>query len=328
MHNHSRKCTLINRRNGNIRISYSKYKELAKRWGGDEKFIDMKRELKHDVRSHGAYDGDRYICKWDKDPFTSEPIVTEHMYENRVAASDSILNFADVSEEDVEFYGLHEYPDVPGWLVTTIRDTKYWKKPDKYFQYLNGKLGPERKLRIWVLIFRDQADRIAAFKQVDYWKNGNKNEFIYCIGVDKKDNILWGETISWTEKEDLKIEGRNFIQTEMGKVLNDESLMKLAHYAEETLGKRYVKPEFTEKYKHLSVRPSMTAICIGWAVILLVNLGIVVWVIKNDHHMDERSVFGGKAKKQSRPSRGMSSTKKMKPTRKRRTSKPIKRRRR
>jgi len=321
---YSRKTYLVNRRNSGMRVSYSKYKELVKRWGTGEEFIDMKREKNHNVRSHGAYDGDRYICKWDKDPFTSEPIVSEHWYENRVAASDSILNFADVSEEDVEFYGLHEYPDVPGWLIRTIMDTKNWKKPDKYFQYLNGKLGPERFLRIWVLVFRGQADRIAAYKQVDYWKNGNKNEFIYCIGVDKADNILWGETISWTEKEDLKIEGRNFIENEMGDKLTDDSLMALAKHAEATLGKRYVKPEFTEKYSHLSVTPSITAIMIGWSIIALINLGIVIWVIKNEFKMDQSS---RSRDPNDRPLRGMSKTKKMKPTRRRRTSKPIRRKR-
>ena len=130
---------------------------------------------------------------------------------------------------------------------------------------------------MWVFIYRDQP-RDVAFMQQGYLKNGNKNEFIFCIGTDKDGNVIWGETISWTEVESLKVEARDRI--EAMKTVDEDSLIDLGKWAETNMQK-YVKPEFTDKFAHLAIQPSMTSMIVTALIILLITVGVCVFVVKN-----------------------------------------------
>lgn len=270
----SRSCYLNDRRGKGTYISYSKYKELRNRWGTKEKFIDMK-------RNYHSYDGDRYTADWNKNPILAEPITTEHTWENRVQASSDVFNFPEVTKEQIEQYGLYEYPMLSGYIQVAILDHKktHATKPYGYYwRYLNGDLGPKRFLRMWVLIFRGKSEEAGRLQEA-LLKGGNKNEFIYCIGVNKAEEVEWCHIISWTERQKLKIEARNYV-AEMGKL----DLMKLAKWTEKEVGKRYIKPEFTDKFSYLTVNPSGTAVAISYFIILLINIGVCFWVVKNSHH--------------------------------------------
>ena len=210
------------------------------------------------------------------------------------------MRFQNVGEKEVKQYGLFKYPTFyGGYEVQTIIDAtgRYWKVPDKRFSYVNGILGPKRFLRIWVLIFRDQP-REAMHYQEGYWYNGNKNEFIICIGADKAGNINWGGVISWTEVEELKVEFRDYVENKMGKV-TDESLLELAAVAERELGKRYVKPEFTDKFHHLAIRPSTTSMVVVAFIIVIINGLVAWWVVKNDFYEEDPDTFPRRAKRSS-----------------------------
>jgi hypothetical protein len=256
-------------------ISYSKYKQLDLRW----KHNNHSYKLVHDDYYNRPNHGGEHRVYWDKKWETSEPLVEIHSYENKVQASDSVFNFPEVSKDDVVRYGLYSYPDLSSSYETvTIMDMyKNWTA-DKYFRYVNSELGPKKKLRIWVLIFKNQP-QAAGQMQEALWKGGNKNEFIFCIGTDADYNITWSQIISWTEVQELKIEARNYVSTEM-KVVSEQSLLELAHWCVDNLGTRFVKKNWDD-FNYLTVQPSMTAIIISYLVTLIICTGYAIWAVKN-----------------------------------------------
>jgi hypothetical protein len=263
---------------GTYRISYAKYKQLDSRWENNGHKFKKKHSDYYNRKNHGG----EHRVYWDKEWVTSEPMVVEHSYTNKVQASDSVFNFEEVSDEDVATYGLYQYPDISsGYESVTIMDqSKNWKV-DNYFRYMNADLGPKKKLRVWVLIFKNQPQHAAAMQEA-LWKGSNKNEFIYCIGVDNDYNVKWNQIITWSESHELKINARNFVTTEM-KVLSEESLLELGRWSTVNLGLDFVKKDW-DQFDYLTVQPSMTAIIISYLITLLVSLGVAFWAVKNQFH--------------------------------------------
>lgn len=268
---------LVDQMNNKHTISTEDYKRLESKQWNNSKTIELHREKTYDI----IVDGDRRITRWPGTWEISEPIAEEHTYENRTIRSTAV-RFQQITPEMKIKYKLFDYPKVYGrYKINSVLDQNghQWQKANKKWNYLNGIFGPKRNLRAIVLIFRDQT-REVIYMQQGHWYNGNKNEFIICIGADKDGNVTWSDVISWTEVEELKIEFRDEVPNVINKV-DEESLVRLAEWAEPKL-RRYIKPEFTDKFKHLSVRPSTTSMIITAVIILLITIGICVWVVKNE----------------------------------------------
>jgi hypothetical protein len=283
---------LLDDAGGKRYISPARFKKLENEKWKNSKTIELHREKTYKI----IVDGDRRVTKWPGTWQTAEPIAEEHTYENRTQCS-STIRFLDVSKEEASRIGLFNYPTFyGGYEVQTVMDQngKYWREADQRWRYMNGVLGNKRRLRLWVFIYRD-FDRDIIHKQAGWLKNGNKNEFIICIGADKVGNVKWADVISWTEVEELKIEFRDEIPNVIDKVDSD-SLIKLADWAEPKL-QRYIKPEFTKKFEHLSVQPSLLSMIITAIVILLINVGTAIWVVKNDFYEIDPDTFPRRPKR-------------------------------
>jgi hypothetical protein len=125
-----------------------------------------------------------------------------------------------------------------------------------------------------ILVFKDQPLE-AGFFQEAYWKGGNKNEFIVCIGT-KGDDITWTKVISWTNEEELKIRTAREIK-EMKKL----DLMKIVEYIGFNVPERFIRKEFKD-FNYLAVRPTNRATMITFFITLLVTVIISVVVVKNE----------------------------------------------
>jgi len=275
------KSFLIDQKGNKRQIGNDWFNGITSRWS-NKTFVELNREKTQNVHE----DGDRWTTKWPGDWQTSVPIALEQSYENRINNSSSIT-FRPVTEKDKLALKLFDYPKIGGQFnLKTVLDNsgKHWRAPDEYFQYLNGIIGPNRLCHMWVLIFRNP-DRSVALWQKDYWKNGNKNELVMCIGVDKSDNVVWGEVFGWTEVDALKIDIRDFIEQKMVK-LDDNSLISLGDFCNSEVMKRYVKPDF-RKFAHLSIEPSMTIKIITAIIITLICAGACLFVILNEFESDD-----------------------------------------
>lgn len=148
------------------------------------------------------------------------------LYINYVVNSNSIFRKEDLEKEDVENYGLIDYPEfesryleqdvvlrspiLPEWV-------QFPSEAQRAFQLINAFAGHKHQIHIFILMF-DAAQGIAsALKQQAYWKGGNKNEFVVCLGVDFSNidpqksvsentplMVKWCKAFSWCDAPKLE----------------------------------------------------------------------------------------------------------------------------
>ena len=217
-------------------------------------------------------DGDAYDTKKDTVFDHLIPYTSTHIYENRVKCSKSVFNFAEVDSEDVKDYKLFNYPSNVNFNYNPIlgyNDPAASLKLQRY----NAQLGSWKQVHMLILVFKDQPVK-AAVMQEGYWKGGNKNEFILCIGV-KNTSITWAKVISWTEVDELKVRVEKEVQ---GMPLN---MGKIVDYMVGEVKMKFQRKHFRD-FSYISVEPTMTAIWIALAITLLTTVGLAIFVVKND----------------------------------------------
>jgi hypothetical protein len=129
---------------------------------------------------------------------------------------------------------------------------------------------------MFVLIFKNQPLQ-AGFDQENYWKGGNKNEFVTCIGVDDSLTIQWAHIFSWSEVEDLKIDARD--QLEHDKPLE---LVKYVDWLGSNIESRFKRKSFKD-FDYLSVEPPAGAVAFVYLLTIALCVGIGWWAVRNEY---------------------------------------------
>ena len=106
------------------------------------------------------------------------------------------------------------------------------------------------------------------------------------IGTKDKE-ILWTDVMTWSEVDTLPINIRDVVNLEMANGVNnysgkltDEDMFKFVKWLGQEVQESYVKPDF-KQYDYIEVAPSTGAVLASYLVVLLINIGIAVFVIKN-----------------------------------------------
>lgn len=185
--------------NGNENnISQSDYSYWCVLWGNKKHKIELNRDFH-------SNDGDDMACDWDLRAISSETMITEHTYENRVQASNSVFKADNVDSADISQYKLFEYPACKsGKQKIVLGPVLIDKETDKLLEYINGYYGSKKQFKLIVCLWRNQSE-ITAERQHSYWGNLNKNEFLVCIGVDGANQIQWCKSYSWMDKPVLSV---------------------------------------------------------------------------------------------------------------------------
>lgn len=256
-------------------ISQFYFEQLCKLWG-NRNFIELNR---HIVYHFGCgKDGDKYVTNYDNVFEHTIHACNKKSYKNKVQCSKSIFNFQEVTKDDVKRYNLVEYKDNFNVFDynpiygdnngLAINKLKWW----------NAHLGSFKKVHMNIIVFRNQPI-IASEMQKAYWKGGNKNEFILCIGLNGENKIQWTKVISWCEIESLKLQVERIVAS------MDYNLPAIV----DTMA-NYVKKDFKKKsfddFNYLSVEPTTNAIIISFIIILLFTIGLCVFVIKNNFDLE------------------------------------------
>lgn len=258
----------INTTIGTFGIPSTRYRELTKRFG-NETFVDLH-------RSYHTDDGDKYVTNWMKEPEKLVPVTDSRRYENRVQASQSVFNFKEVNPKD---FDLFEYPKINSdYHQRSILGTggATHIQAEARLDYVNATLGSSKQTRMFILVFRNQPLQ-AGIDQESYWKGGNKNEFITCIGVDDAQEVQWVHVFSWSEVEDLKIEARDMITNQ--KKLD---LVAYVNWLEPEMQSRFIRKKFKD-FDYLTVEPSMWAIMVTYFITTLICVGLGFWAVHNEH---------------------------------------------
>jgi len=274
---------VINSLGQQFSISQKYYAHLTKLWGQKPQFVELNRDINHGGWGCGQ-DGDMYSIKWDKEPLHAKATTTDHWYENRVQAAHSAFDFVKLTKDDVKSYHLFDYPAINGWRQETVLGLDSLKQLNpgnvNYFKqqsdYLNGKLGPKKKVHIFFLFFKDQP-QLAASMQEAYWDGGNDNELVICIGMNSTSNkIEWVKPFSWSTNRRIIPEIREEIM-DIGFFNPGE----ICRAVEKSVVDHYVRKDFKE-FSYLTVEPPEWAKWTTAIVTLLITFLISRWATINE----------------------------------------------
>lgn len=248
-----------------ISISKSLYIQLVKRFE-NESFKDMRRD-------YHSIDGDQYFTKFNNVFNNIEYIVTKHSYENRVIASHDVFNFPEVSQEEKETYGLYEYPKISNSKQPALIGVEN-RNIDLYLNRKNSLIGSKKQVRTFFLIYKNK-DRAAAHYQKNYWKGGNKNEFIVAIGIDNDNNVTWCEPITWSESTICSIKVRDFVEN-----MEQLDLRKAIDFSFDVIEKNFKRKEFSD-FDYISIDPTPNQMMWIAIIIVILTVGVCCFVILN-----------------------------------------------
>jgi len=149
------------------------------------------------------------------------PTASIHKYENKVQCSYSMYKHSSI---DLKEYKLPEYPmESNNFKVCRLvgefdNFDKCNNALDSKNSELNNTNNPNnynetksyKQVNIIIVNLGDVSSDYG-FALQDYWENGNKNDFVVAFG-SKDNNITWCYPFSWSEREDLKNEVRNYLE--------------------------------------------------------------------------------------------------------------------
>jgi hypothetical protein len=264
-----------------IPISENKYNELKNRFNSNYVFYDMHRH-------YHSIDGDMYYTQFMGQEDKLEPYFSTESYTNKVQASYSTFNFPEVKEKDVKDFNLFEYPKLE-------YDNKYdailshgYKVPasaQKKFEYLNARLGLSKQVRVWVLLFNAN-ERKSAYMQRGYWKGGNKNEFIACIGMNKDGSVAWFESMGWSQNKLIDVETRNYVLAQ-----SNLDLTKFGDFMISEVNTNWVRTDF-KQFDYLEIDVPNWAIWVTWIVSIVSCIGLSIWIVNNQFTIDDQDGDG------------------------------------
>lgn len=241
------------------------FKSLCSKWG-NKTFVDLH-------RSYHTKDGDKYVATWDMSREKARLIVTPHSYTNKVAVSDAVQHWEELSEDRIEV--LFDYPEISNAYQRSLLG---WNSEgaEERLNWINGSFGPLKQLRLFVLVFRNKPVAVA-IDQETYWKGGNKNEFVLCVGV-REETIDWGYAFSWTDDRTLVSDVAGWVNARRGQMFDPE---ELAVYLEEEIPLRWTRKSFSD-FDWVRIDPPWYVILMCYLLTLASSIGASVWVVKND----------------------------------------------
>jgi hypothetical protein len=288
-----------------VECTEKEYEHFKSYWRSKPTIVDENKNYDSDdraVRSEGTkFEGKavgtisyKYESKWHSNiwPLCDEtriPYTSKHTYINRVKASDlSVFNISVVSEEEADSMKLFKYPEGPSGNNGLYFPTILGGHPSNYVQQayrkLNGKFGVSDSLRLWILVFPSGTPEVNASYQENYWVNGNKNEIVVCMALDKSNKVEWAHSFSWGKPTGIT----EACKTE---VINTETFDEsgwLRYYTWLDINlRKFDKREFTEEFSYVKIQPSKASIITIIIFAIIISIGANLWAIYNEIDDDD-----------------------------------------
>lgn len=212
------------------------------------------------------------------------PTASVHTYKNKVQASYSLYNTQDVNLKD--YPNLPQYPKTVNSSYTIDRiigDIPNKEQSLKALNELNSTLNDTNNA--------NNKDGTKSYKQVNiifvnmgdvtedygyalqnYWKNGNKNDFIVAFGTSNNE-VTWCYPFSWTEVESLKSQVRDYM-------LDKCDLNNFTQTISDTgtmIEKKFVRKEFAD-FEYINIEPRAW-VKIVLIIVCIISLGIIIYDI-------------------------------------------------
>jgi hypothetical protein len=251
-----------------ISIDPTLFDYLTKKFGNEKKV-----ELNHNFYS---YDGEQYVTTYPNIETKLEPLTTKHTYENRTQAAETIYKQPKIEEAEANKLKLYKYADVYGYYsCPTVLAPSVPASVSVAFERLNAQLGRSEEIRVWVMVFVDKPQSIATMQE-RYWQGGNKNELNICIGTDSSGKVEWIRTFSWTEKNAIKVEIRDYLLAQ-----KNLDLEAFCTWLKPAIISIWERKHFAE-FSYLTVEPPGWTIFLVWILTIVIDGAITLWVITNE----------------------------------------------
>lgn len=245
-------------------ISQARYLELVQLWNA----VPVRIELHRDYHSR---DGDRFEATFPGDDERLMPFATVERYENRVLAAPSVFSYDREPDGPVTAY--------PGWVHESPPAALGAVRPEesRALDVLNARIGFRHGVRVWVLVVENAPSSRGVDQEVA-WKGGHRSDLVVVIGVGPARDVQWCRVFGWTRAETLKVRIRQQItdQTTL-------DLVSVATWMREHVPAEYVRRDFAE-FDYLPVTVPWWVYLLAGLVSIGANAGLMVWLVRNDHH--------------------------------------------
>lgn len=260
---HPERYTLYTVNGKSFSITKEYYVFLKNKFGNSS-FVELNRH-------YHTIDGDRYVSYWDKTYKKHEVINWTGTYENRIKPSRSIFNFRYLKPQEIKTYSIKEYPKVRGLYQNAVSGSFNPSKNNlegvRRINYLNGLYGHNKQVKMFVMVYNNK-QQITGEYQKDYFKGGNKNEINICVGTDSiSGKVNWAYVFSWSRSEKLKIEIRDFLESQ-----EQLDLLSLSNFLEVKVKKDFVRRQFKE-FKYIKIEMPM------WIYGVVFSISLISFII-------------------------------------------------
>ena len=267
---HSERYTYVdNESKWEHHLSKKEYEIIKKRMGNKTVFRDMH-------RNYHRIDGDAYDIFWDGKVETLYDITWPHSYTNKIKASQShtIFKMGDISPEEAKQIGLYEYPEIYSMNQNPIIGRNVSDKDKQRIKYINATYGRKYQFRTYILIYENKDITISEIQKA-YWQNGNKNEFVLCLGV-QRDSVVWANAFSWCDEPRLEVKSRDYF------IQNPKlDISKYGEWLQTQIPTQWDRKEF-EDFAYIRVGLSQGQYIALIIIMIVLNIGISIFLVKNE----------------------------------------------
>ena len=234
------------------------------------------------VRRFQTYEYSDLLDNFSTDnPFENETVfntmiaITEkHRYTNKLRNSNSIFRFEEITREEANALDLWDYPEIDKFDMSPILGVEVDNNIDRHFRLLNAYYGALYEIRFFIIFFDSATQGIEiAEKQRAYWKGGNKNEFVICLGISN-DRVDWCHAFSWMDEPVLSVKIEDYFRT------NPEiDLMKLHRWLRWHLND-WKRKEFSD-FNYVNVSLSPLQYWLAFFITCTINVASVFFILHN-----------------------------------------------
>lgn len=237
-------------------FSRSEYDKIRRLWGTPchhEQICGS--HIRGGVRFYQTYNYEDLLSELPtSNPFENQtvyrtmiPITEEHSYVNKIKNSNSIFRFEDISRKSATELGLWDYPDNYGYDMSPILGIDVDSATDERFRMFNAYYGALHEIRLFLIFFDSSTQGVEiAEKQRSYWKGGNKNEFVVCLGISNG-VVEWSSAFSWMEEDVLSVKIADYFRSNPTLDLNAMLEWLRAHLNE------WKRREFSKDFDYIRV---------------------------------------------------------------------------
>lgn len=256
-------------------MSKEEYDLVHKRLGSKDVFRDMHRD-------YHRIDGDAYDTYYDNTVEHMYDVTVTHSYRNKIKADQShtIFKHIDYTPEEAKELGLYEYPSIKNWDQNPIIGRTVPIAAQRQIKYLNAKLGKPYQFRTYILFFEDKDLEISELQKA-YWQNGNKNEFIVCLGT-QNDSVVWCNPFSWCDEPKLELLTRQYFI--------DNPKVDIEAYGKwlyNMVPGNWVRKEFSD-FNYITIGLHNWQYIVLTIVMVLMTVGLSIFLVKNPWSYENR----------------------------------------